>query len=232
MKSGFDINKISSDGYLIIPLSMSRLAKGQDPESTYKILDFFVDKLETYSNDVVFLYTNGLYFNTKEVSFAVRIRTNQQMISHSAALRKLIQKRKKYIPNAFHFLPFDYVILNSPYFSNFFDILKKLETRDSVFRKYLNEAVMGRTYEEANVNFLLEEIAISHILRQRLVELPRTLVRNDIWRLIVYPGCYIKADIYQWKKKVLPQIDNINPFSGAHYDFSEKKIFVFDDLSL
>ena len=38
MKSGFDINRIQEDGYLIFPLSMNRLATGQNPEVAYSRL--------------------------------------------------------------------------------------------------------------------------------------------------------------------------------------------------
>ncbi|MBU2560883.1 MAG: hypothetical protein KKD17_01200 [Nanoarchaeota archaeon] len=196
------------------------------------IFDYFSKKLRTYSNDVVFLYTNGIYFNTMGVSFQERKKTNQQMINHSVALRKLIDKRKQFIPNAFHYLPIDYVLLNSKHFAGFFSKLKNLEKRDPNFRKHVKRDMGERQYNEANVNFILEEVAVAHILRQRLVDLPRTLVKNDLWRLIVYSGGYMHADFYQWKKKILPQVDTINPYKGGQYDFHQKKMFVFDDMKI
>lgn len=232
MKSGFDINRIENDGYLIMPLSMSRLAAGQSPEECYEVFKYFLSKLEAYSNDVVLLYTNGLYMNAGDASFELRKKLNLQTLNHAVALRSLIQKKKEFIPNAFHFLPIDYVILNSPYFSEYQSKLKKLEETDEKFRAVLTKDAAGREYNEANVHFLLEEIVVAHLLRQRSVELPRTLVRNDIWRLIVYPGGYLEADAYQWKQKVLPQNDVINPYGGAQYDFSEKKLFIFDKESI
>ena len=94
MKSGFDINKIQGDGYLILPLSMSRLATGQSPEFCYSLLEEFVKKLETFSSDVVLLYTNGLYFNSEEVSFENRKKTTQQALNHIYVFRNLIESRK------------------------------------------------------------------------------------------------------------------------------------------
>ena len=230
MKSGFDINQIRGDGYLIVPLSMARLAKEQNQKNCYAILDHFIPKLQTLSNDVIFLYTNGIYFNTEEISFENRKKTNQQMINHSIALRKLIQKSKKYVPHAFHFLPADYVILNSPQFEQFFIKLKKLEKKDKKFRDCIKKDIGERPYSEANVNFILEEVAITHIIRQHLVDLPKTLVKNDIWRLIVYPGKYMQTDLYQWKYNLLPKPDTTNPYAGAQYDFETKKLFVFNDI--
>lgn len=232
MRSGFDVNRINGDGYLILPLSMSRLANSQDPEWCYEILKLFLGKLEIYSCDAVLLYTNGLYFNSMEVSFENRKKTNQQVINHNAELRNLVESRKEFIPNAIHYLPVDYVILNTPQFHTFFAALKKLETEDEKFRAFLAKDSNGREYNEANVNFLLEEIVIAHILREKLVQLPRTLVRNDMWRLIAYAGVYLYADAYQWQRDVLPRGDGSNPFSGTQYDTDQKKLFVFDEENL
>jgi hypothetical protein len=229
MKSGFDINRIQEDGYLIMPLSMSRLAKGQTPEFCYEILDKFLKKIETFSNDAVFLYTNGLYFNSEEISFENRKKTNQQILNHVSALRKLIESKKEFIPNAVHYLPIDYVIINSPHFKTCFDLLKKLEAEDEEFKELLVQDSQGREQTEANSNFLIEEIAVAHILRQKLVELPRTLVRTDAWRLVAYPGAPLFSDMYQWKKKVLPQKETSNPYAGAQYDLTEEKLIVFGE---
>ncbi len=232
MKSGFDISRLTGDGYLILQLSMSRLAydRGQDPKQVYEILEYFLPKLESYSNDVVLLYTYGLYFNTDAVAFEARKKLNQQILNHSSALRNLIEKKKQFIPGAFHYLSFDYIILNSPQFGNFFDLLKTAEKEDKNFRLELEKDMMGREYNEANINFILEEIAVTHILRQHFVDLPRTLVRRDIWRLIVYPGQIINGDAYQWKNKILPQKDTINPYSDGSYDFNKKVFNKFSNI--
>lgn len=229
MKSGFDINKITGDGYLILPLSMSKLAHGhgQDPSQIYQALEFFSEKLETLSNDVVFLYTYGLYFNTDAVAFEERKKLNQQVLNHSRALRNLIEKKKQFMPAAFHYMSFDYVILNSPHFGHLFDALKKAEKKDSLFRDELQKDMMGREYNEANLNFILEEIAVGHILRQHLVDLPRTLVRRDIWRLIAYPGPGIHGEHYQCQHKILPQNDTINPYARGQYNLNEKVFEAF-----
>ena len=87
-----------------------------------------------------------------------------------------------------------------------------------------------RKYNEANENFILEEVAVTHIIRERLVEFPRTLVKNDIWRLIAYPGTYMESDKYQWKNKILAQTDTINPYRASQYNFEKKKLFIFSDL--
>lgn len=228
MKSGFDITRIKDSGYLILPLSMSRLATGQSPEFCYEVLENFLKKLETFSNDVVLLYTNGLYFNSEEISFENRKRTMGQALNHIYAFRNLIEKKKKFIPGAIHYLPIDYVIFNSPCFKEFFSKLKKLETEDKTFHELLISDSKDREYTEANANFLIEEIVVAHILRQKLVELPRTLVKSDAWRLVAYPGEPLQSDIYQWQKNVLPKKDASNPYSGAQYNLATKQLVIFD----
>jgi len=232
MKSGYDINLIKWDWYLILPISMSRIANSQNPDFCYEVIEYFLNKLESFGNDVVILYTNWLYFNSQDITFELRKKTNQQILDHRNKLFGMIEKNKKFIPKAFHFLPIDYVILNSKYFLDFFNILKKLEQKDELFRSFIQKDMWDRLYNEANVNFIIEEVVVSHIIRQRMVEFPRTLVKNDEWRLIVYPWSYISSDVYQRQNNILPKLDKINVFNASHYDFSQKKLYIYDDIIL
>lgn len=196
-----DINKLPTDGYVIFPISLNRTQGDQSPASCIKYLEELDKKINIPGNDVVFLYTNGLYFNSTEKGYKIRKRTNKQMLSHKRALQKLIIKKHIYMPQAFHFLPFDYILLNSDYFETFFDKLQHTLKKDKQFKQYLIKGLGGRKNNEANINFLLEEIAVSHIIREHLVELPKSLVKKDNFRLIIYPGAIFKAEIYIWQKK-------------------------------
>ena len=89
-----DINKLPTDGYLIFPLSMSRLQSGQSPKDCIKALELFDDKVDIPGIDIICLYTNGLYFNSEEQSFEMRKKTNGQMLAHRNSLKKLIVNRK------------------------------------------------------------------------------------------------------------------------------------------
>jgi hypothetical protein len=230
MKHGYNLNTIKGEGYLIIPISMARLSKGQSPQEIYEILEFFSKKLQSYSSDVIFLYTGGLYFNSEELTHTKRVKSNAQMLEHSAALRKLIQKKKQFIPGAFHYLPIDYVILNSPEFSKYFNLLKNRTENDDKLKKALKKDIGTRTPNEANINFILEETVVTQLIREKKVEFPKTLVNNESWRLIVYPGSYIETDYYQWKHKLLPQNKKVNTYSGTQFDFEKKILNVFDDI--
>jgi hypothetical protein len=109
-------------------------------------------------------------------------------------------------------------------------ILKLLEKEDFNFKNTLKKDMGNRLYNQANINFILEELIVSYILKQRLVDLPRTLVRNDIWRLIVYPGKYLQSEEYIWQNNILPKTDDINPFNNGQYDFINKKFFTFEQM--
>lgn len=224
-----DINQLPADGYLVFALSMSRLSNAQNAEECYKALEFFENKITKLGLDVIFLYTNGLYYNNNDSALEVRKKTNGQMIAHSNSIRNIIVKKRKYLPQAMHFLPWDYVILNCPEYQEYYEKLKKLDKEDSEFHKLLLEALKEREESEANLNFLIEEIAVTHVIRQKSIEFPKTLVKKDNYRLIIYPGPPLKADIYQWSKKVLPQNKDFD-FYDTHYDFSKKVAYHFDEL--
>lgn len=232
----FDINKIPTDGYLVLPLSMSRLSskKGQSPEEIFEIIKFFETKVSQVGIDFIFLYTNGLYYNNDESALSVRKKTNIQMIEHKNKILKLMVKSKKYIPQAAHFIPWDYIILNCPQYQEYYQKLVDLKNNNKTFKKSLEEGLNGRKATEANLNFIIEEIVVTHLIRQRLIEFPKTLVKQDKFRLVIYPGTFLKADLYQWKKKILPQTDkkDENPYYASHYDFSKKIVCNFDSIDL
>jgi hypothetical protein len=229
LNKNYDINKLPSDGYLIFPLSMSRLAGGQSPEECYEMIKHFESKISAVGIDLVILYTNGLYYNNNESALEVRKRTNGQMLAHRNALYNLIVKEKKYITQAIHFLPWDYTILDAPRFSEFFQTLKKAGETDEEFKKLLQEGLADRKTDEANLNFLIEEIVVNHLIREQIVSFPKTLVKKDTFRLIVYPGPHFEADKYQYKKSLLPKNkDCINLYKSGHYDFSKKVLVDFN----
>ena len=229
-----DINKLPTDGYIIFPISMSRITNSQSAGQCYKTIQFLETKMSLPGVDGVFLYTNGLYYNNDEPALNVRKKTNQQMMDHKNSLLKLVNKNKKYVPQSMHFIPWDYVVLNAPDFLDFLGRLKKAFTIDVVFASLIREDLKERKETEANMAFLFEEIAINHIIRQKLVDFPKTLVKQDKFRLFVYPGEYMKSDLYQWKMKLLPQKqtkeNNNNPFYASQYNLDKKVIYNFDEL--
>lgn len=224
----YNINKLPSDGYLIFPLSMSRLAHGQSPEECYQMIEYFESKVSAVGIDLVLLYTNGLYFNNTEPALDVRIRTNGQMLAHRNSIYTLLVKHKKYVPQAVHFLPWDYTLLNAARFDDFFQMLKRAAEEDGAFKALLQQGLAGREENDANMHFLIEEIVVTHLIREQYITFPKTLVEKDTFRLVVYPGPHFEADRYQYEHVLLPRNDAcVNPYRGAHYDFSEKVLIDF-----
>jgi hypothetical protein len=231
-KTGFNINKISGSGTLILPISMSRIANGQSPEDCYKMLAYFEGKLESFNNDVILMYTNGLYFNTEDVAFKKRIKTNSQILDHVSKMRNLIDKNRKFIPKAIHFMPIDYVILNSSKYQSMFTLLKSVERKDDKFKDFIKKDIDSREYTEANINFIIEEIIVGHLLREQYVDLPTTLARQDEWRLICYPGFFLQSEVYVYQQNILEKNKSSdNDFRGSMYNFEEKVLHVFSDIS-
>lgn len=233
MEQQFDINKFPENGYLIFPLSMSRLKSGQSPQQIYDTLVFFNKKIPKISLDVIFVYTNGLYMNSDEKAIDVRTKTNNQMLNHRGELWGLILKKREFVPQAFHFLTWDYMLLNAEMFPEVVATLKQARKKDLAFQRALDEDLGDREKTEVNFNFLLEEISITHLLRQKLIPLPHALTPADGWRLIVYHGSYIKSDAYAYKKNLLPKNKGVTKhkqFSHAHYDSDKKVLIDFDKL--
>lgn len=233
-----DINKLPTDGYLVLPLSMSRLSEGngQGAKDCFDIIKYFEKKVSQVGIDFLFIYTNGLYYNNDEPALNIRKRTNMAMVEHKNKILNLLVKSKKYIHQAAHFIPWDYIILNSPQYQEYYLKLVDLKNKDKKFSELLKESLQGRPETEANINFIIEEIVVNHLIRQGLIDFPKTLVKNDKFRLIIYNGAYLKADLYQWKMKILPQSQNlnkkVNPYYASHYDFYKKVLFNFDDIEL
>lgn len=237
MKQGnFDITVLPEDGYVIFPLSMSRLANAQSAEELYKFLQFFDTKISKISIDVVFLYTNDLYLNSDEKAVDLRQKSLNQMLYHKEKFMSLVLKDKKYVPATFHFIPWDYTILNSEDFSGIKSALLKARETDSGFQEALLSDLsrMGKEVTETNYSFLIEEIAVSYLLSQKRITLPHTLATAGGWRLICYPGTPNDSWVYTYAHKVLPYRQDMsnqdNLFSHSLYDINERILIDFDQL--
>lgn len=202
----FDINRIPGNGFLVFPLSMSRLFLGQDPKNLYDFLCFFENKIEEKTVDVIFLYTNGLYFNNNEVSSVLRKKSNAQMLTHKQELSNLIKKGKKFSPKSIHFVPWDYILLQSEKYLDTQSFVMKLVESDSFFKKLLDlETKVNLNDSLESYSFIIEETIVTYLIRNKLVPLPYTLSNSDGWRLIFYQGRSLFPDVYLHQKKLLPQ---------------------------
>lgn len=237
-KNHFDISTVPRDGYLIFPLSMSRLAHAQSPAVLYDFLKFFEAKIQVISLDVIFLYTNDLYLNVEDFAVEVRKKVLNQMINHKSGFLNILLKEKKYVPSAFHFLPWDYAVLNATEFHEIRDHLFKAQKNTPSFHDALHRDLenAGRKETEANVRFLIEEIAVSHLLVQKQIPMPHTLATPDGWRLLCYPGDPLYSWVFVYKNNLLSKRNDLSKshslFARSFYNMEKKILIDFDTLTL
>lgn len=222
MNEFYDIKRLPENGTLVIPLSMPKLHGEQSPEEIYKFLGFMEKKIPRISVDVVLLYTNGLYFNSEQDALSTRIRSTNQMLMHMQFLKSIIEERYEFTPQAFHYYPWDYVVLNSPCFSDYMYKLEKCYNSDAKFRDYVIYDMYGREPTYANVRFILEELAIVHMINEKISPLPSKIADPNGWRLIAYHGPVMLSLVYLYQNKLLPIKMSNDRFSHCHYDAKQR----------
>ena len=203
---------------------MSLIDNVQTAEWCYEVLDSLEDKLTRLSSDVIILYTSGVYYNSEERAFDVRKRNVGQMINHRNSLVNLIKKRRDYVLGAFHFLSTDYIILNTDEFQTMHQRLHERLADDNAFKDAVKHDIGDREFTESNKRFILEEVVISHLIRQQRVSFPKNLIETESWRLIAYRDSPLRADAYQWNNDVLETFDNDNPFEQAQYNTDAEQV--------
>lgn len=226
----FDLNTVPQNGFLIFPLSMSRLSNALSAEKIYEFLAFFEAKLSHQSIDVILLYTNGLYLNSDENSSVLRKKLLNQMINHKSSFESMILKKKKFIPGSFHYLPWDYAILNASKYNDERARLAAHFNDDLPFRKALQYDlnIAGQKATEANLQYLLEELIISHLITEKEISFPHRLAHEDGWRLLCYPGFPPVSLVYLWQKNLL---GNRNDLSKTHQVFA-RSLYHMEDRVL
>jgi hypothetical protein len=206
-----DINRVPADGSLVLPLSLAKLHGQQSPTAIYDFLKSFADKIPHLGVDVIVLYTNGLYFNSSEVALDLRVSTTNQMMRHREELSAMIVQRREFQPPTFHYLPWDYVILRSDRFCEFMNKLEVAYARDAGFQAAIAADLGERGTTDANVRFLIEELVVTHLIRQKYVVLPTTMSTPGGWRLIAYAGPHMQSDVYVFQQQLLPHNAEISP---------------------
>lgn len=223
---------IPSDGYIVLPISMSRSNNSQGADVCYDILLDLQQQCEDPSTiDVVVLYTTCIYYNNQDESaWKVKKRLTTQMLSHKAALATIIRRRGE-LHFSVQFLSWEEMLLAAPDYQKYYQRLQQHIVRDQAFHDLAVFSIGNRKVTDAGISFLVEETVVVHLLRQKQIALPKHAVHDDNFRLVVYPGPYIAIDLYQWKRRILPQNTSI-PFGGSQYNGSQKELYTFDDMTL
>lgn len=232
----FDIPNVKNSGQLILPLSMAKLHTEQNPQEIYDFLAHFEERIQDAHVDVYLLYTNGLHFNTKEDSLDLRRKSSSKISRHAQTLKSIVDKKGKFIPKAFHYLAWDSLILNCPLYSDFLSLLNKEYSKKSTFYDAVTIDIesLGRNVNEENICFILEELVVTHIIRQKLISLPTCLSCNsDSWRLISYPGNALISDVSISQGNILPRNNEkrfTNKYHNAFYDWKNKILLDYDRM--
>jgi hypothetical protein len=225
-----DINRVPPNGSLVLPLSLGKLHGHQSPAAIYDFLKFFADKVRSLGVDVVMLYTNGLYFNSDEAALSLRVSTTNQIVRHRQEFSALVEERREFMPQAFHFVAWDHVILNSDRFCEFLTRLERAYVSNEGFQRAVAADLCERGLNAANVRFVLEELTVTHLIRQKLVPLPTTVSTPGGWRLIAYAGTYLQSDLYLYQHQLLPanaEISPGDPMARSLYNYQERYLIDF-----
>lgn len=234
----YDIQSLPGNGFLVFPLSMSRLSNAHSPENLYNFLEFIEKKLIHKSLDVILLYTNDLYLNTEEIaSFTLRKKILNQVINHKTAINSLILKKNRFFPSAFHYIPWDYALLNAPDFNAERARLNSYVKSDSFFQEILKYdlAAVEREVTPSNMDFLIEELVVCHLILEREIPFPHHLSAGMQWRLMCYPGRPPISLAYLWQKNYLGNNKEVpkafQAFARSFYDTEEKVLIDFKDVT-
>jgi hypothetical protein len=142
----------------------------------------------------------------------------------------MIEERREFQPQKFHYLPWDYVVLRSERFAEFLHKLEAAYARDPGFQAAIGNDLAQRGTTAANVRFVLEELAVTHIIRQKFVQLPTTLSTPHGWRLIAYAGPHLQSDVYLYQHQLLPTNADVPPsdqFARSLYNYVDRHLVDF-----
>lgn len=220
-----DIKRLPNNGTVIMPLSISALHGYQSPARICEFLAFFVKKVQQVTNDVVFLYTDGLYLNAFEPGLELHRRILNRVVQHKAGLVKLLGS-EPFVPRAFHYLTWNECLIRSDHFLDKLRTLEKHANADPTFRACIQHDMGAREMTDATVRFILEEVVMSHSLRNAEIELPKLLSPTNEWTLITYPGPCMQSEVYVHRRDLLHR-SHASTYSAATYDITQSCLMDF-----
>ena len=240
----FDINTFhATEGLLIFPMSMSRIANvGQNAKTYMKYARHFYPKVRKTSPrakfGINFIYGDFLYLYSKEKSQVLKKRFMGAVTNHYNSFMKELRGEPHFIQEAFAFNVWNQLYLDCPNFAYNLKKLKEIFKRDKVFQKYLKEDFKklpkGKyKFDENQIDFFLEEHLMLYFISKGKVRLRNDFIRDlQKWTLVAYPGKPLKAHIYLHQKNFF-EIDNKeNPYQNCWYNLEDKKLYCFDNIDL
>lgn len=176
------------DATVYTPLSYAK-RRTQTPEAVLApFLGALADGLVNDTNEVIFANTSGLYMNTDTPRMSLLQHEGEWRNGMNALLAKKFASKTKtgkfdLNPSAFTHASWDETITkNWNVFSKYFQRLKHAYAGDAAFREIVDTDIhaMNREPTKDNVNFLLEEFAVTGLWMQKK--------RKNPDMFIAYPG--------------------------------------------
>ena len=232
------LKTIPDNGILILPLAPTKLDDQLSPIRIYSFLRDFGKRQapERKAIDVVLLYGKGSHFNSPLQMQDLSSRPPCKALQHAAELKNLVLSQGEFNPRAIHFASWDFMILSSLNFSKLYTRLERHLHADDVFQRLIAMDIRERGLTSDATQTILQELVVSHSIRQKFTNLPQSLSKGDsAWRLIVYPGNGLRSDFYISKKRLLPLNSAITPadvFTRSFYNWKSQSLANFDHMEL
>lgn len=233
----FDINKFPKEwGIIVLPISMSRASNAQSAEACIDALRFFLPKIQENKVGANLVYSEGLYMNFEQDAFDTKNRFANTAVSHMGAVKNLFAKnfREFQIESALTFESWFQMYLSHKDFFSAYSTVKKLYATDPDFQKYVarDAEMQGKTLDERQLAFFLEEHTFSYLLLNRQLKLRNDFVNNrEAWVLEAYPGNPPLGQIYLFQKDPLGLNSDTNPYKGQ-YDLVNKRFISYLKVDL
>lgn len=235
----FDINKLPTEkGLLLFGLSMNRLKNRQNAQNCLADIRHFSPlKISKPFVGLNFIYTDFLYLYSDKPAPELKNTFMHEVINHRNSMQRLIGKNfvDFQIQHAFNYMVWSQLYVGTNDFNLKFQEFKKVYEADKKFQKFLEEdtKLYGRSVEDNQINFLLEEFLMCYLISKNQVKLPNEYIENQQkWILFCYPGKPLKGMIYTYQLNPFKLDWPENPYQNAHYDLEHKKLIEFDRVEL
>ncbi|MDA3779184.1 MAG: hypothetical protein PF487_02960 [Bacteroidales bacterium] len=231
----FDINKLPpEEGLLILPISISRISNSQNAKKCLDFVNHFTKKISRGLVGATFLYTDNLYEKYNQLKNVPKNRSVELVLSHKNEFVKLLRQKTIYAENAFDFVVWMQLLIESDKFGTLLGQVKKFYDKDKLFQKYVKEdiRVSGRRVTKDFIGFILEETLLAYLILNDEVKIPNAYVNGrDKWRILAYPGKVNKSMIYFCQKNIF-NYNPKNPYANGQYDLSSNKFYDFSKINL
>jgi len=235
----FDINKFpTTEGIILMGISMNRIGNIQSAEKCFEYLHSLASKIQyTDGIGMVLLYSDYLYFHSKDPARTLRDRFKDLMISHKNAFLNLLKKDQQWTHKAFSFYTFGQLFLdNSDVYQNAHTAVYDLYKKDPLFKKYVEEDCIatGHVFDEGEVHFILEEIVVFYLSQKGILRLGNKFVTDTEkkWVLQVYPGKPLKSEVYLFQNNPLNISNQKNQYETCFYDLESRILYDYTSINI